>query len=655
VPANVDAGRTDPGTVQAGVMTFIATPAPGSRASRPGPASLAFVSARTGFAATTGGVHFVPREGWAPASDRGRIERTDDGGLSWRTLWSAPGVALQSIAISDKTLVASGYLARRFRCSARRGCPATEHEFIRRYVVVASSDGGVSWRRRPMPGAGTIQPLTPAIWVLSRPRDSSKPATLFRSADAGRHWRRVGLPRGADLVRFAAPALGFASARGASCPRARQLWRTVDGGRTWSAMPDTCGPPLAAVDVVSARLLFVAQADNDERAHPRSVVRRSSDGGRSWRTLWRERRRQIIRLDFVDARHGWLVENEPHAGGYAVYTRLHTSTDGGRTWSRRSLPYALSPFASGSFNGAVAAAAFFGTRRAWAGDSAAGIVWRTVDGGSTWRASAEPGSLGAPESPASVKPTLSSPGQTVTLLTAAGPVATRDGGRTWALARRPSRRAIALGTRRGGYVARGRIQTAEGHRVPSPRALRRGGAGDVAFTSARDGLVAAGDPYDAHRPVFATHDAGGTWHKVPMPWAGSPPIVLGPGIIVVDSGSRARISTDEGRSWHSFALPANSLDCGVQRPSDADIWVTCDTGVLLTSHDGGNTWTRRTAETPLDTDLAATDDHEAWAATSSTRPDAQSVFWHTTDGGATWRQAWVSLPADAPVAQLTRG
>src|SRR5712691_3089919 len=48
-----------PTVVEAGSMRFVSAAPPSSRASGAGPASLAFVSPRVGFAATTGGFRFV--------------------------------------------------------------------------------------------------------------------------------------------------------------------------------------------------------------------------------------------------------------------------------------------------------------------------------------------------------------------------------------------------------------------------------------------------------------------------------------------------------------------------------------------------------------------------------------------------------------------
>lgn len=85
-------------------------------------------------------------------------------------------------------------------------------------------------------------------------------------------------------MRFATPDLGFAVARGETCPP--ELWRTTDGGETWSPVSGMSGPPVTDFDVVSKRLLLVAQANDLFSVRPQSVVRRSADGGHSWRTVW---------------------------------------------------------------------------------------------------------------------------------------------------------------------------------------------------------------------------------------------------------------------------------------------------------------------------------------------------------------------------------
>jgi len=217
----------------------------------------------------------VGRVGWVAATDRGRIERTDDGGVLWRTLWSGPRIVFDSITVSGRTIAAAGYRLPRNEMPRTRG--DFEPETARR-LVVASTDGGRTWRRLPAPpGGGTLEALTPRVWVVSRPLDVNtypvRPAATFRSADAGQHWRRLALPRGTVRVRFATPAVGFAGARGRECPRVFQLWRTDDGGGTWRPVPGTCGPPLSDLNVVSEQLLFAAQTKDEYPAHLRAWSR----------------------------------------------------------------------------------------------------------------------------------------------------------------------------------------------------------------------------------------------------------------------------------------------------------------------------------------------------------------------------------------------
>ncbi len=107
--------------------------------------------------------------------------------------------------------------------------------------------------------------------------------------------------------------------------------------------------------------------------------------------------------------------------------------------------------------------------------------------------------------------------------------------------------------------------------------------------------------------------------------------------------------------------PEGFYACDVSRPADADLWVLCTDGyerrrqtVLLTSRDGGQTWVRRNTPMTLAANIAAVSGNEAWAALAVGQ-DMPAALRRTTDGGATWRQVWVTLDPHAPVPQLTTG
>src|SRR5919202_6214348 len=88
-------------------MRFVATPPPAGATPARGPTHLVFATSKVGFVATTGGARFVPRAGDQLPSAPGTIERTGDGGRTWRTLWRGP-VSFDSLAVAGNVIVAAG-------------------------------------------------------------------------------------------------------------------------------------------------------------------------------------------------------------------------------------------------------------------------------------------------------------------------------------------------------------------------------------------------------------------------------------------------------------------------------------------------------------------------------------------------------------------
>lgn len=604
--------------------------------------------------------------------DFGRIERTDDGGVSWRTLWRGRDVVFTGIAVRGNTIVAWGYVGRR---NLRRFEP------VRERLLVVSANAGRRWRRLLLPHrVGALQILSSKAWIVVVPPkyDHGLPASdprLLATDDAGASWTRRSLPAKPErlrfTIRFVTPRVGFTSARGKACQRRFQLWRTGNGGRSWSPVPRTCGLPLADLNVVTRRLLFAAHSETWPRV--RSVVRRSADGGRTWEVLWRESHRAVERLSFVDARRGFVVD-ERHLrgdGGGSWCSRLRSTSDGGRTWSRRSIP--ISDF---SCAGAIGTpphvpTAFLGMRYAWAGGDAAGVVWRTSDGARTWRVSADPSTLGrlqlAPVSLSGYVDRIHRTPGGVTVETAAGPAFTADGGKTWTPAAWPSLRQVALAERRNAYVDWGPgegfvVVTPDGgktwRRLPLPRGLEPPFyPAEAAFSSAPVGMVVVDWLH------YLTRDWGATWQRIRPPGFGAIGVRIGPGVAVVRRNKRRRplVTFDAGGTWRAVGRSGDWCD-GAWRPTRRDVWLTCWAGayddrtlVLLTSHDGGRTWLRRVGHFDVD-HIVVTTPHEAWAfsSTESYVAGVRTKLWHTTNGGETWRRAWVKLSASAPVRYVSR-
>jgi photosystem II stability/assembly factor-like uncharacterized protein len=654
--AGCGGARAAPPVASPGTMRFVAAAPPAPATPGRGPVNLVFVTPRRGFVATAGGLRDVARVGWVLPSAPGEIERSRDGGATWRSLWRGR-LSFDALAVRRRLIVASGMRARE---TGRHDAWFTT---FRRHTLLVSRDGGRTWGRRSLPIRGTValQILAPRLWLAFRAHEpfGESGSALLRSDDAGRHWYRVPVPRGTQALRFATPLVAVASADARSC-RGRQrdefgfrmqLWRTTDGGWTWRPLAGTCAPSnsVADFDFVAPHLAFAVQG-NEDSLQRFGVLRRSTDGGATWTTVARDRRHTPFRVHFSDRRHGTLVEEAGRPSRQRVLILLATTTDGGRTWTRHGLP-------AEAVDGLPAMAG----RDVWVGHARSGVVWHTNDGGRRWTLTAAPRSLD-PGSDSYFPDLLAGRGVLV-VSSGAGPVESRDGGRTWSPVRWPSARDAALLAGRGAYVVYGdrqdqvRLLTPAGSQpVRLPAGVRH--VTQAAFANASDGLIVGQRNIDRETP-YATHDGGRTWtpvaHPVRRPVSG---FSLAPGLIVDSAGRALSVTTDDGASWQTAGRIPVDEECEASRPSPPDIWIACigfgRERILFTSGDGGRTWTRRVTNRSLDVWLSGTGGSEAWATTTAPAPggDERSSLWHTTDGGATWNQVWAALPPRAPAREI---
>lgn len=638
---------------------FHRIPPPASRGPGVGPASLFFFDRRTGFAATTGGGGDFPKIGWRQQTEPGAIQQTHDGGASWHTVWRGRGILFSSIAFAGHAVgVASAIDVRGFD-PRRGGMPLV------RPVVLATHDGGSSWRRARPPfvdRAAGVSPITAATWFAFAEKGWDEvPPALRRTDDGGISWKTVALPSGAQAVRFATPLLGFAGASGSACPKLSQLWRTTDGGTTWEPLAGTCGPFYVDIDTPSPSLVFTAQGYcREESDTRRNVIRRSVDGGESWQVALDDRKgrwAKLAQVTFSDRNHGWAASSESDQG--FVWNAVHVTSDGGRTWHARPFP--------------ALPTAFTGSRYAWAGDQRAGYLWRTTDGARTWHVSARPSQTGAYELAFGTRRSLA-------VSTGVGVAMSRDGGRAWTLRPRVLRREAARASgalayldvdtdRYGLDTYRAYLSRDHGHawrRLHPPRLIRYG-IGDISFADAAHGLLASGQGDFGRVPVYSTDDGGETWRRVRVPRrvVRDSEANLGPGLLVIPNAldpprvNLGALSVDGGAHWLTFPLRADFWDCDGARPSPRTIWISCaqsvtkGSSILLISRDDGISWRKLLAPAQLDEHLAVVGNDEAWGI-GSPYGRSPGTVWHTVDGGRTWREVWVRIPPTARVFQFEK-
>jgi photosystem II stability/assembly factor-like uncharacterized protein len=225
--------------------------------------------------------------------------------------------------------------------------------------VWKSTDGGLSWRpvtdkttdMAPSIGAIAVAPSDPNVVYAGTGEacirgDIVGGNGVYKSIDAGKTWAYVGLrethaigrlivnPKNPDIVLVAALGHPFGP------NPERGIFRTTDGGKTWSKVlykDENTGGIDLAFDPTNSSIVFAAlwQAKRTpwglESGGPGSGLYRSTDGGSNWKKLSGHGLPEGItgRIGVAVASNGsrvWaMVENEK--GG------LFRSDDGGDTWT----------------------------------------------------------------------------------------------------------------------------------------------------------------------------------------------------------------------------------------------------------------------------------------------------------------------------------
>jgi len=216
------------------------------------------------------------------------------------------------------------------------------------FPLQRTRDGGATWEGAgSAPVAGVISARTPKEVWLAR-SDFRRPQQLYLTRDGGRTWGRRVLPppRTWSGARLFPDVPTFFGARGVlpvTVNRGKRaavaFYVTGDGGRTWrlgsvrpvdSSITDSRSPFVRYVptSIVSPNVWWIAEG----RTHPFVTV--TTNAGKSWRVSVPSHPLHAApgEISATDAQHGWLTTWSPNN------RVLYTTSDGGETWSRLSLP-----------------------------------------------------------------------------------------------------------------------------------------------------------------------------------------------------------------------------------------------------------------------------------------------------------------------------
>jgi len=303
--------------------------------------------------------------GWALTSSG--LELTSDSGSTWRAA-TPPGLAPADIR------------AVRFLDSANGLVVALAGTERQAFVLWRTTDGGLTWTSAALPMPASIDAAAPV--TLSAPDASHVfvslslqqglgrlgPGVLLATSNGGRTWSRRLLP-GAGEVTFSAGARGWvARAVGG-------LYRTGNGGRTWSrANLPVPALPLAELPSFSDPSHLVVPVTSRRGAQETLSFLTSSNGGSTWRNAATVEGRQVTAA-IADATD-WiaLADNGRQVVNLANGKRVRTIPTSGLPLTAHGFELEGVSFASASTGWATVSTCC--TRRE--------SLYRTVDGGATW-------------------------------------------------------------------------------------------------------------------------------------------------------------------------------------------------------------------------------------------------------------------------------
>ena len=301
----------------------------------------------------------------------------------WTSVKLPSGTA-QSLSFNSVSCVGTKCLAVGYPC-APAGCGGSIPS-----QVFVSSNAGASWRLVPIAATYTTlsslvcATATRCLVVAEKLVGDSSELVILRSLTGGASWSPVALPSGFSPYRVTCPTASTCWSVGSRTSSAMAaVARTSNFGNRWVQVnaPTGVGTLSAVACSSAARCLVVSGGATPQSAS----VRLTLNGGATWRAVATPPGfGSFGAIACTNVRHCVMV-------GYSMAA---VSTDGGLTWSSRSVPKTASLFAVSCASSARCIAV--GQFTPVSGPPA---VFMTTNGGASWVAqsvpTASPGLLNA--------------------------------------------------------------------------------------------------------------------------------------------------------------------------------------------------------------------------------------------------------------------
>jgi photosystem II stability/assembly factor-like uncharacterized protein len=322
-------------------------------------------------------------EGWIGKYNEGQLYHTTDGGLNWQLAQEFDLQGSRTIRFADS---AHGWVVGQY------------------WAFYRTRDGGVSWERRPLPVNDYVVDWvvvdSQRVWFITYMQQ------VWSSTDGGDTWSPIIVDTVASLrisaLSFVDSLNGWTvgNIRESNHNASSRLYRTTDGGTTWSVVPTDPPDSTGFVDVrfVDHSRGVITQDNN--------TLRITEDGGLTWRHQMAPRffeNNAWISYAFPDWSQWWVQGAEgiwfssdqgatwnsrltriceyaydihfqnQHSGWIGADDRLLHTTDGGFSWT----------VAVEDTNRYFNKIQFWNDQVGWAISSPM-YIYRTTDGGQSW-------------------------------------------------------------------------------------------------------------------------------------------------------------------------------------------------------------------------------------------------------------------------------
>jgi photosystem II stability/assembly factor-like uncharacterized protein len=527
----------------------------------------------------------------ATSSGAAAVVATTNGGSSWRS----------------QTLPRNIEYLDSLSCPNSADCWAVGGTTSGTAAVVGTTNGGRTWQSLAVPnGLGGLSsvscPNSADCWAVGD-NTSFSAGAVVATTDGGRRWTPELLPNKVEyLDGVSCPSRADCWAVGGTSSGAGAVVGTTNGGSTWKSQALPSG--IAALNGVSCRTNVRCLAVGDTPSLAGAVVG-TTNGGSTWKSRAFPRGIGTLRdVSCATSSNCWAVGSTASGRGAVV-----ASTNGGSTWKSQALPRGISYLNGVSCRTSARCSAVGSTA------SGGGAVVATTDGGSTWK------------------------GQTLPRgISHLNGVSCRTSARCWAVGSTASGAGAVVATTNGG-------STWKGQTLPN-------GIGSLAGVTCptSDKCWAVGSTASGGGAVVATTNGGSTWRSQVLPSGlgglrdvSCPSSTDCRAVGDTASGNPAVVvTTNSGSTWKSKVLPRRIayLD-GVSCPTSADCWAVGGTSsgaaAIVATTNGGITWKSRVLPSGISylegVSCPTSADCRAVGGTST----GGAAVVATTNGGITWR------------------